>query len=129
MASSGLKPEAQTGFAAADAYDAHRPTFTPDAVETLLKKLEVAGVDRARVADLAAGTGKFTEILSARPENFEIVAIEPHDAMRKQLSRKQLRGVSVVKGAAEDLSELEDGSFAALVAAQVRYFTFLKKSC
>ena len=129
MASSGLKPEAQTGFAAADAYDAHRPTFTPDAVETLLKKLEVAGVDGARVADLAAGTGKFTEILSARPENFEIVAIEPHDAMREQLSRKQLRGVSVVKGAAEDLSELEDGSFAALVAAQVRYFTFLKKSC
>ncbi len=120
MVSSGFKPEAQTGFAAADAYDAHRPSFTSEAVEELLKHLEVSGVKRAKVADLAAGTGKFTEILSARRENFEIVAIEPHDAMRQQLAQKNLRGVTVVEGAAEDLSELGDGTFAALVVAQVR---------
>ena len=120
MASSALKTEAQTGFAAADAYDAHRPTFTQEVVEELLTNLEVSGVKGAKIADLAAGTGKFTEILCSRPENFQIVAIEPHDAMRKQLSGKNLENVTVVKGTAEDLSELGDGSFAALTVAQVR---------
>lgn len=120
MASSGLKSEAQTGFAAADAYDAYRPTFPEEAVNELLKNLELTGVEGAKIADLAAGTGKFTEILSARPENFEIIAIEPHDAMRQHLARKNLRGVTVVNGTAENLSELEDGSFAALTVAQVR---------
>jgi tRNA G46 methylase TrmB len=120
MASSGLKHEAQTGFAAAGAYDAYRPAFPSQAVDALLKKLEVVGVQGAKIADLAAGTGKFTEALSARPEKYEIVAIEPHDDMREQLKQKNLRRVTVVKGTAEDLSELADGRFAALVAAQVR---------
>ena len=120
MAFSGMKSEAQTGFAAADTYDAYRPTFPEEAVNELLKKLELSGVEGAKVADLAAGTGKFTEILSARPEKFETTAIEPHDAMRQQLVQKELRGVTVVNGTAEDLSELEDGSFAAVIVAQVR---------
>ena len=120
METSTLKREAQSGFATAEAYDAHRPMYPQEAVDELLKKLEVAGVQGAKIADLAAGTGKFTQLLSARPENFEIVAIEPHDEMRKQLEQKKLRGVTVVKGTAGDLSGLEDGGFAALVVAQVR---------
>ena len=120
MAASGLKPEAQAGFAAAAAYDAYRPAFPPQAVDELLERLEVVGVQGAKIADLAAGTGKFTAALSARSENFEIVAIEPHDEMREQLKQKNLRGVTATKGTAEDLSQLADGSFAALVAAQVR---------
>jgi ubiquinone/menaquinone biosynthesis C-methylase UbiE len=120
MAASGLRHEAQTGFAAAAAYDAYRPNYPPKAVDELLRKLEVEGVEGARIADLAAGTGKFTELLSARPEKFQIVAIEPHDDMRAQLEQKKLRGVTVVKGTAEDLSQLTDGAFAAVVAAQVR---------
>lgn len=119
MASTGIKAAAQAGFAAAAAYDAHRPNYPPQAVDELLKNLEVKGVDRARIMDLAAGTGKFTELLSARPENFEIVAVEPHDKMRAELEQKNLRGVTVVKAAAEDLSNLDDGIFAAVVASQV----------
>jgi ubiquinone/menaquinone biosynthesis C-methylase UbiE len=115
-----LKHEAQTGFASAAAYDTYRPSFPPEAVEQLLKHLEVYGVEGARIADLAAGTGKFTEILSARPEKYEIIAVEPHNDMRAQLEQKKLRGVTVVKGAAEDMSELDDGKFAAVIAAQVR---------
>lgn len=117
-----IKNEAQTGFASAAAYDAHRPSFPPEAVDKLLKYLEIHSVEGARVADLAAGTGKFTELLCARPEKYEIVAIEPHDDMRAQLDQKKLQRVTVVKGAAEDLSQLEDGKFAAVIAAQVRVF-------
>lgn len=119
MASSGIKPEAQTGFAAAVEYDAGRPTYSPDAVDQLLKHLEVAGVQGARILEVAAGTGKFTEVLAARPEQFDIVAVEPHDGMRQELSNKSIARVTITKGAAEDLTGIEDGAFAAVIAAQV----------
>lgn len=120
MTSTSIKQAAQTGFAAAAAYDAHRPNYPSKAVDELLKRLEVKGVNGARIMDLAAGTGKFTELISARPEKFEIIAVEPHDKMRAELERKKLRGVTVVDAAAEDLSNIESGTFAAVIASQVR---------
>jgi SAM-dependent methyltransferase len=119
MADSGLRKEAQTGFAAAAAYDAGRPTYLPEVVDLLLQKLEVSGVQGAKILEVAAGTGKFTEVLSRRPEKFDIVAVEPHDDMRQQLSNKKLERVTVVKGTAESLQGIQDGGFAAVIAAQV----------
>ena len=108
------------GFAASSAYDAHRPSYPPEAVEQLLSALNVSGNHHAIVADLAAGTGKFTELVAAREEQYSIVAIEPHDGMRAELERKSLKRVQVVKGTAEDMSEIADGSFDALIASQAR---------
>jgi ubiquinone/menaquinone biosynthesis C-methylase UbiE len=45
------------------------------------------------MADLTAGTGKFTELLAARPEHYSIAAIEPHEGMRNVLDKKSLRGL------------------------------------
>ena len=75
----------------------------------------------AKIVDLGAGTGKFTEILSAREEDFEILAVEPHDKMRGELERKGLKGVRVLEGGVGDLGELigsekVDGVFAAQVS-------------
>lgn len=121
MAESGLRKEAQTGFAAAAAYDAGRPTYLPEVVDLLLQKLEVSGVQGAKILEVAAGTGKFTEVLSRRPEKFDIVAVEPHDDMKQQLSNKKLERVTVVKGTAENLQVIQDGAFAAVIAAQVSH--------
>lgn len=110
---------AQTGYAPAAAYDTHRPAYPLEAVERLLEALEIKGKSHAKIIDLAAGTGKFTEALSARPEVYEIIAIEPHDGMRAQLQRKNLRNVTVVAGRAESMTEIGDGSVDALVASQV----------
>ncbi len=119
MKGKGIPNQAQAGFASAAAYDQSRPTYDPKVVEQLLQSLEVAGVERAKVLDLAAGTGKFTELLASRPENYEIIAVEPHDGMREQLQRKNLKGVTVLKGSADDMSGVADSSVAALIAAQV----------
>ena len=119
MATSGIRQEAQSGFFAAAAYDQGRPTYLPEAVESLLRNLGVAGVQGAKILEVAAGTGKFTDALSGRPEQFEIVAVEPHDEMKQQLSNKKLERVTVVKGTAENLQGIEDGVFAAVIAAQV----------
>jgi ubiquinone/menaquinone biosynthesis C-methylase UbiE len=121
MGQPSIRQAALDGFAASSAYDAHRPSYPPEAVDQLLSALEVSGNDGAIVADLAAGTGKFTELLTARPEQYSIVAIEPHLGMKAELERKSLRGVKVVRGMAEDMSEIADGSFDALVASQVLF--------
>jgi ubiquinone/menaquinone biosynthesis C-methylase UbiE len=68
--------------------------------------------------DLAAGTGKFTELLSARDEEYDILAVEPHQGMREQLEKKNLKGVRVLDGTAESMSGVEDEEVAAVVASQ-----------
>lgn len=119
MSSTSINQVALSGFAASSAYDTHRPSYPPEAVDQLLSALKMARIQSMSVADLAAGTGKFTELLAARPEQYSIVAIEPHEDMRAELERKQLQGVKVVKGTAEDMSEIVDGTFDALIASQV----------
>lgn len=109
---------AQTGFASSTAYDSHRPSYPPEAVERLIEVLEITGQNGAKVLDLAAGTGKFTQLLTARPEAYEIVAVEPHDGMRRELENKQLQNVTVRKGTVENLETIPDQEYQAVVVAQ-----------
>lgn len=116
--SSGLDERAVLGFAKSAAYDQYRPAYSATAVQFLLEKLGVAGKHRAKILDLAAGTGKFTEALSGRDERFEIVAVEPHHGMRQVLDDKKLSGVAVKAGKADEIP-LEDASLDAVICAQV----------
>ena len=114
-----IHARAQAGFANSAAYDLHRPTYSPTIVQFLLETLQVAGKRGARIVDLAAGTGKFTEALAARDEKFHITAVEPHAGMREVLAGKNLRGVTVVNGTADAMPE-DDESVDAVFVAQVR---------
>lgn len=116
--SSTLASAAQSGFADASSYDQHRPSYPSEAVDKLLAHLYLEGMPEVQIVDLAAGTGKFTELLANRKEGYEIIAIEPHEAMRKELEKKQLRGVLVKDGDAEHI-QLEDQSVDAVIASQV----------
>ena len=78
MASS-IPSASSRGFQNAASYDKHRPSYPLEAVTRFLEHLQVRGVQRARIVDLAAGTGKFTELLVGRDEDFEILAVEPHN--------------------------------------------------
>ncbi|QUC18709.1 uncharacterized protein UV8b_02950 [Ustilaginoidea virens] len=108
---------ATTGFDNAPAYDAHRPSYPPEAVGSLLAHLGVADKAGARIIDLAAGTGKFTELLAARGEGYEVVAVEPVARMRESLERKRLGRVDVRHGLATEMG-VEDGWADAVIAAQ-----------
>lgn len=114
----GINERAQTGFAQSAAYDQYRPGYSSTATEKLLKQCRVSGVKNAKVLDLAAGTGKFTEALVSRGEHYEVIAVEPHDGMREVLEKKQLPRVSVLNGKANSIP-LEDDSVDAIVVAQV----------
>lgn len=109
---------AQTGFSDASSYDKHRPTYTAHETDLILNRTHLANRQGLRLVDLAAGTGLFTEALAARPEGYEIIAVEPHDEMRKELEGKGLKGVSVAKGFAQELP-IKTGSVDGVFATQV----------
>lgn len=113
-----FKTRARVGFAKGEEYDQYRPTYSPTMVQLLLDNLQVNGKKHAKILDLAAGTGKFTEAVAAREEQFEIVAVEPHEKMRGVLAGKELRGVTVKDGKA-DAIPLPDASVDAVICAQV----------
>lgn len=98
-----LAPAAAAGFKDASAYDEHRPAYPAEAVQKLLEHMNLADAAHARIVEVAAGTGKFTEALAARHEAFEVRAVEPHPDMRRELEAKKLRGVSVADGSAQDM--------------------------
>ena len=116
---STINPIAQSGFANATSYDTHRPSYPPDAVQPFLQHLEVENALHAHIVDLAAGTGKFTEILARREEDYEILAVEPHSGMREVLKKKGLKGVKVVEGTATEMPAVEEQWADAVVVAQV----------
>jgi SAM-dependent methyltransferase len=104
---------AARGFAVApEAYERGRPTYPPEAGERLVSELRI-GPGR-RVLDLAAGTGKLTQILT--PTGAEVVAVEPVDEMRARLM-DSLPEVEALAGTAEEIP-LPDASVDAVTVGQ-----------
>ncbi|KAH6961032.1 S-adenosyl-L-methionine-dependent methyltransferase [Fusarium avenaceum] len=118
MASHIIPDIATKGFNDAQSYDTHRPSYPPAAVTSLLERLGLEGQSGCRILDLAAGTGKFTELLATRPEEYEIIAVEPLDSMRNNLAAKQLPKVDVRPGSAADMKHVGDGWADACTIAQ-----------
>lgn len=89
---------AARGFArAALAYERARPTYPAQCVDLVREQLGVTG-SAAVFLDLAAGTGKFTELLVRR--GLSVVAVEPVAEMRMLLA-SHLPSVDVRDGSAE----------------------------
>lgn len=122
-----LKSIAQSAFAASSHYDKYRPSFPPKPVQALLDGLKISGVYGAKVIDLGAGTGKFTEVLARRQEGYDIIAVEPHDDMRRELEQKKLVNVDVVKGYSTDMP-VEEKSVDAVIASQVKELSLERKN-
>src|ERR1700753_2775966 len=93
---------------AAAAYERGRPPYPPEALDWLLPP------GARRVLDLGAGTGKLTRELVAR--GLDVVAVEPLEGMRAELSRV-LPGTPVRAGSAEEIP-LPDGAVDTVLAAQ-----------
>lgn len=98
------------GAAAAD-YDRYRPTYPAAAVEWVLA---AARGPVRRVADVGAGTGALTRVLSAL--GLEVVAVEPDEGMREVLAAR-LPAVDCRDGTAEALP-LPDASVDAVLVGQ-----------
>ncbi|CAK7263908.1 hypothetical protein SEPCBS57363_000812 [Sporothrix epigloea] len=130
--STPLAEAASSGFFDASAYDAYRPSYPDAAVSAFLGHLNTLNTavgkhGVARIVEIGAGTGKFTELLSRRAvqvaaerdgQAAEILAVEPHPQMRAQLAAKNLPHVTAVDGHSADLSMIEDGTADTVIVAQ-----------
>ncbi|AGI26398.1 hypothetical protein H681_22655 [Pseudomonas sp. ATCC 13867] len=104
---------ARDGYAReAKAYAHGRPDYPDELLGWLGEALEIA--PGKAVADLGAGTGKFTALLLRT--GAQVTAIEPVAAMREQLSAT-LPAVKALNGTAQAIP-LETGSLDALTCAQ-----------
>lgn len=117
MVDSKIQPTAEVGFVNAIFYDANRPSYPADAVEKLLQHL--VNTSTARIVDLAAGSGKLTELLASRPEGYDILAVEPHTQMRAVLEAKKLQHVTIIDGTAEHMPAVKSQCAEAVLIAQV----------
>ncbi|KAL8843629.1 MAG: hypothetical protein Q9170_000133 [Blastenia crenularia] len=113
---------ATKGFAKASLYDTHRPSYPPEVVDDLLSQLQVKGIKNALIIDLGAGTGKFSQLLATRDEDYDIVAVEPHEEMRKACMAKKLDRVKVVDGVANDMPVETQSADAVIVAQAWHWF-------
>lgn len=80
----------------------HRPAYAIPVVDALIGQAEY------QVADIGAGTGKLTQMLSLRG-SLSGYAVEPNDAMRAEGERLELPNFEWRKGSAE-ATGLEDAS-------------------
>ena len=102
----GFEKEAQT-------YARGRPDY-PAALADWLR--ETLGIGPGRhVADVGAGTGKFSALLAAT--GAAVTAVEPVDAMRAGIEARQLPTVRAVAGTAQAVP-LADGTLDAVTCAQ-----------
>jgi SAM-dependent methyltransferase len=100
--------------AVADAYRRARPSYPAAAVAWLLDP-----APGRRVVDLAAGTGKLTEVLVRAGAH--VVAVEPLAEMRAALA-ETVPGVTVHAGTAEDIPLPAASADAVLVAQAFHWF-------
>ncbi len=113
-----LHERARHGFAkAADVYEDSRPSYPPEAIEWLTRKLEL-GPGKTLV-DLAAGTGKLTRLLT--PTGATVIAIEPVDQMRDAL-RRTTPEADARPGTAERTGLADAGAHAVTVAQAFHWF-------
>jgi SAM-dependent methyltransferase len=108
-----VDPLAAAGFTgAAAAYERGRPGYPDAAIDWLASELGVSA--GSPVLDLGAGTGKLTRSLAAR--GLDVVAVEPLDTMRAELSRV-VPAARALPGVAEDIP-LDDRSVAAVFSGE-----------
>jgi len=101
------------GFgAAAEEYERARPDYPVEAVDRLIRELELGPAGQAM--DLGAGTGKLTRMLART--GARLVAVEPVEPMWKRFA-SVLPDTPLVAGVAESLP-FGNESFDAIVCAQ-----------
>jgi SAM-dependent methyltransferase len=110
------RERAQSFGPAAALYDQVRPSYPAEAIRWALSPL---GPGRHRVADIGAGTGILTRVLSSL--GHEPVAVEPDERMRERL-RATTSDVEPVNGSAEAMPLAEGGVDGALAGQAYHWF-------
>ena len=101
----------------AQSYTNARPGYPNEAIAYIRSLFSADAI----IADIGAGTGKFTELIARH--NYEIFAVEPNDDMREQLSitLAAFPKTKIVEGTAE-ITTLPDNSVDVITCAQALHW-------
>jgi ubiquinone/menaquinone biosynthesis C-methylase UbiE len=114
-----LHASASRGFqAAADACECGRPDYPNEVALHFAKEFRLSA--NSTILDLAAGTGKFTKVLIG-VTNAQVVALEPVDAMRRNLA-SNVHGAHILAGIAETLPLAKESVNGVTVAQAFHWF-------
>jgi len=97
----------------AQAYTNARPGYPPEAIDYICNLMP----QNATIADVGAGTGKFTELIAAH--GYETYAVEPSREMREQLvvTLSPFNNAKIINGTAENTT-LSSNSIDVVTCAQ-----------
>lgn len=112
-----VNPDVHGFDAVANVYERGRPSYPDDAVSTIIQALGIQAA--STVLDLAAGTGKFTRLLT--PTRARIIAVEPIQGMRTALA-DSVSGIEILEGTAESIPLLDNSVDAVTVAQAFHWF-------
>lgn len=114
-----VDPRAATGFAGAAvrAYERGRPSYPREALADLAARLGLT--ESSTVLDLAAGTGKLTELMA--PLVGRVIAVEPSSEMLAALHAK-LPAVEALRGTGEAIPVGDAAVDAVFVAEAFHWF-------
>jgi ubiquinone/menaquinone biosynthesis C-methylase UbiE len=98
-----------------DTYVKYRPSYPMEAIDYLYET--VGFKPQSQIADIGAGTGKFTQLLLERGS--QITAVEPNQAMREAAEKlfAEEAGFNSISGSAEE-TKLQSHSVDFIVCAQ-----------
>ena len=106
----------------ADFYDKYRPSYPDSLIDWLYER-----TNADTVADIGAGTGKFTRCLIKKP--WRVTAVEPNSDMLEKL--KTIKEIAVVQASAENTG-IERASIGLVTVAQAFHWfdeELFKKEC
>jgi precorrin-6B methylase 2 len=102
-------------------YDAHRPSYSPEALDYILS---LSPSTSLKVVELGAGTGIFTRQLLESQRVSKVIAIDPNPGMREGFIKSvpMSERVELLEGYFDKIPIQEKGSADLVVAAAVRSF-------
>lgn len=114
-------------FNKAEKYELYRPSYTEESIEKIFDLCRIVPSNEAKVADIGAGTGKFTQLLLDK--GFIVYAIEPNEEMRIIADKKfkDYDNFHSIDKVAEDTS-LENNSISIITVAQAFHYFDLDKT-
>lgn len=110
----------------AEKYELYRPTYPEEAIIKVLDMCNVVPSNEITIADIGAGTGKFTQLLLDK--GFTVYAVEPNKQMRAIAEGKfsNYDNFNSISQTAEDTS-LADNSVSIITVAQAFHYFDLDK--
>lgn len=111
----------------AEKYELYRPSYTEESIIKILDLCKFIPSNEIKVADIGAGTGKFTQLLLDK--GFIVYAIEPNEEMRiiAEKKFKDYDNFNSINKIAED-TNLENNSISIITVAQAFHYFDLDKT-